>query len=368
MFANKSVKKCIPYKLASHKVWEVGDSSSILKLDWNEATILPTPLVKRNLESYLNNGLFNLYPDVNNSILISKLASYARVNEENVQYFSSSDTAHEAIGKAFLSNGDTVMLLSPTYDNFRLVSEVSGAKCIHVGYGNSDDLSFDIDYISTQIKSVMPKMVYLCNPNNPTGTVIGPEIIQSLIVKYPEVLFLIDEAYFEFSRVTCSHLVSSYENILITRTFSKAFALANFRVGYLLSSISLMRSINIVRNAKNIPSFSQIAAISALDDLVYMESYVEEVIKAKDKFFKQFLNYNLLFDRIHEGAGNFILIELTSPEIKMKLISTLERSGIYIRDLSHSKLITNAVRITIGTVEQMDFVNRVISRFYNEEL
>lgn len=366
MFANKSVEKCTPYKLASHKVWEV-DDSSILKLDWNEATILPTPLVKSNLESYLHNGLFNLYPDVNNSLLISKLASYARVNEENVQYFSSSDSAHEAIGKAFLSNGDTVMLLSPTYDNFRLVSEVSGAKCIHVGYGNSKYFIFDIDYVSSQIKNVNPKMVYLCNPNNPTGTVVDSEIIQSLLTLYPDVLFLIDEAYCEFSRVTCSHLVSNFDNILITRTFSKAFALANFRVGYLLSSTSLMKSINIVRNAKNIPTFSQIASISALDDVSYMQNYVEEVIRAKDRFYKQFLKYNLLFDRIHNGAGNFILIELRDPEIKIRLISALEENGIFIRDLSHSTLISNAVRITIGTVDQMDFVDRVISRFYNEE-
>ena len=124
-------------------------------------------------------------------------------------------------------------------------------------------------------------MVYICNPNNPTGNVHSKEYIEYLLEEYPDTLFLVDEAYYEFSGITVKDLVLRYDNLLISRTMSKAFALANFRLGYLIASKDNIQFINKIRNPKNLSTLAQEAACAALSDVDYMWRYVEEVKRGK---------------------------------------------------------------------------------------
>ncbi|MCU4173866.1 pyridoxal phosphate-dependent aminotransferase [Carboxylicivirga sp. N1Y90] len=365
-YVNKYLRNLAPYKLASHKIWDVPKSerSNILKLDWNEATIPPSPLVHERLMELMNDQPdYNLYPSSYCEELHKAFAEYAGVPKGNLQYFASSDVLHEYIARVFISVGDPVLILGPTYDNFRLTCEAQGGKVYYSEYTN--DFTLSESRFENDIYRTNPSLVYICNPNNPTGNLLPLDYLERLLSTFTETLFLIDEAYFEFIGVTAKELIFKYDNILISRTMSKAFALASFRVGYMLSSVDNINTISKVRNPKNFTTFAQVAAIAALNDVKYMYDYVKEVNKAK-KEFVQFISSMSPSLETFNDAGNFLLIRVSSLVNKNDLIAHFEASDIFVRDFAHSSLLLDCFRITIGTREQMKRVQGVIKQFLNK--
>lgn len=367
-YINKYLRNFKPYKLASHKVWIVPaeERNKILKLDWNEATIPPSPLVAERLRQLvLNENFYNLYPSTYNQELLKLLSTYIGLPCSNVQYFASSDSLHEYIAKLYITVGDPVLILGPTYDNFRLTAEVCGANIYY--HLLDESFRFDKAAFMREIRRIEPSLVYICNPNNPTGTQHSIEFIKELLDEFPQVLFLIDEAYAEFSGVSAKRLVLEYENILISRTMSKAFALANFRFGYLVASKSNIEYISSIRNPKNITTFAQEAAIGALSDIDYMEKYVVEVRKAKEQFVRKM---SCLCDKVRclYGEGNFVLLALENGGDKQPLIKKFEDNNIYVRDVSQTEyLAAHCIRITIGTCVQMEVVYGVIADYFGSK-
>jgi histidinol-phosphate aminotransferase len=363
-YVNKYLRNLTPYKVASHKIWDVpaNERQKILKLDWNEATVGPSPLVQKRLADLVNQHPdFNLYPCSYNEELHNLFAKYAEVPKENLQYFASSDMLHEYITRVFVSVGDPVLILGPTYDNFRLTCESQGAKVYYSEFSNIFILSEE-DF-ENDIQRTNPSLVYFCNPNNPTGNLISINYIEKLLKNHTETLFLIDEAYFEFTEVTAKDLIFKYENLLISRTMSKAFALASFRIGYLLSCPENIKTISKVRNPKNFTTFAQVAAIAALSDIQYMKDHVNEVRLAK----LQFINFIKSMDpflQFFNTNGNFLLIRVSEQRDKKGLISQLEKNNIFVRDFTHSRLLLDCFRITIGTRDQMKIVENVIRQYF----
>ena len=363
-FVNKFLRELKPYKLASHKIWAVSPQkrSEILKLDWNEATVPPSPKVTARLRELLDGpGFFNLYPTTHNESLLEAISRFAELPCSNIQYFGSSDVLHEYICRSFLCPGDEVLILGPSYDNFRLTCQSGGA---HVNFFNYDkDFCFHADAFEAELSRLKPAMAYICNPNNPTGNFHTPQYIQHLLEKYPSTLFLIDEAYGEFAGESSKDLVKTHANILITRTLSKAFAMANFRFGYLLSCEDNIAAIGKIRNPKNISTISQEAAIAALDDAAYMRSYVEEVHKAQDWFVSECEALREHF-RVFPSRGNFNLLRFASREEKLSLLQYLAQRNIFVRDTTQDESVQNCFRVTIGTPEQMKRVMAEIKSYY----
>lgn len=360
-FVNNYLLSFKPYTLASHKIWE-DDSfdSTILKLDWNEATIPPSPVViKRIMNLVSNNQVFNFYPNTDNKELRNLLSKYIDLPDDYFEYFSSSDAVQEHLVRLLLKLDDKVLILGPTYDNFRVTCESQGAKCIiYEADLFSNEYLFEFNEYILEYK---PKIVYICNPNNPTGGILSVQIIEELLNNHKTTLFIIDEAYYEFSGLTVVKLVPTYNNLIVTRTFSKSFALANFRAGYTCSSIEIISELRKIKNYKNIPSITQEAIIGALQDLNYMWGFVDEVNLAKDSFIKDLQGLSFV-KHIFESSANFVLIELESHETKQRLDKNLQSNKIYVRSLGHSRQLINCLRISIGTVSQM---NRVVEVFKN---
>lgn len=360
-FINKYLRNLAPYKVASHKIWEVpaAERNQMLKLDWNEATIPPTPLVHEKLAALVHQqDVYFLYPSTNNVELLELLASYNGLPKENIQYFASSDSLHEYLVRMFVGVGDPILILGPTYDNFRLTCESQGAQIYYFDY--SADFELDKQGFKDKIKEVTPSLVYICNPNNPTGNVLDKDYLLDLIIAFPDTIFLIDEAYFEFYGQTMSNYVLIHPNLFVTRTFSKAFALANFRAGYLISSTENIEQISKIRNPKNFTTFTQEAVIAVLTDVDYMQNYVKEVLQART-FFKEQLSNSSLVREVYPSEGNFLLIEFTDFDVKMKVYNALSDQNIFVRNLMHSKLLINTLRVTIGTRTQMERVLNVIN-------
>lgn len=353
---NRFIKNLNPYKVASHAIWEgnADERKGILKLDWNEATIPPSPKVKQELLKVINDEmLFAYYPSTHNAKLLSALSKYSNVGEEQIQYFASSDAAHQYLVKLLLKEGENVLILGPTYDNFRLTCEAQGAAVEYFNYDRNFEL--DLEGLNNSIKCLQPKLVYLCNPNNPTGNSLSLEFIKELVLNFSDTMFLIDEAYYEFNKVTASSLVGEFKNVCISRTFSKAFGLAGFRAGYLIANPEIIELINRYRNPKNFTSLTQVAVLAALSDVEYTNQYINEVIETRE-YFAQKLIQILPFLKVFPSNGNFVLIRFTDSSQRDFVYQELAKKDIYVRNLSHHEYVLDCIRVTIGNKAQMDRV------------
>jgi histidinol-phosphate aminotransferase len=361
---NKYLRNFKPYSVASHTIWSIPPEKrgEVLKLDWNESTQDPSPLVSVRLQKLIHDGhFFNLYPQTNNTELVSLLASYVGVPNDNIQYFGSSDSLHEYIAKLFITVGDPVLILGPSYDNFRLTVEVSGGV-VHFFEFNSD-FTFDEQGFQQAIDNVKPSLVYICNPNNPTGYLHKPSFINRLVEKYKDIMFLVDEAYYEFAGedASCAKFAANHDNLLVSRTMSKAFGLANFRFGYLIACKENISYISTIRNPKNITTFAQVAATAVLEDIPYMKKYVAEVIKARRYFIDEINKTKVL--TAYESNSNFVLIKCPDPIVKKSIISYLSQNLIFVRDTTQSPLVKSCFRVTIGKIDQMEKVVANINSF-----
>lgn len=363
-YINKYLRNFKPYKVASHKVWQVNSDErrKILKLDWNESTLQPSPKVKERLLKLFSTDFLNLYPSTYNEEIYSLLSDYVCLPKENIQYFASSDSLHEYISKMYITVGDPALVLWPSYDNFRLTAQVAGAYLMF--FELNKDFSFDSESFEKKIEKKNPSLVYICNPNNPTGLILQKKYIKHLLDKFPGTMFLVDEAYIEFQpEESCKDFVLEYDNILISRTMSKAFGLANVRFGYLLASEENINFISSIRNPKNITTFAQEAVIGALSDIDYMRNYVSNVNKAKDEFIS---NINsLVGNRFHayNSSANFVLIKCEDQLTKSEILNYLERNSVYVRNVSQTDSVKDCVRVTIGTQEQMRIVYNLFKAF-----
>lgn len=366
-YINKYLRNFKPYKVASHKVWQVSNEErkDILKLDWNEATLQPSPKVKERLKKLLDTDFLNLYPATYNQELHELLAEYAQLPKENVQYFASSDSLHEYISKMYITVGDPALVLWPSYDNFRLTAQVAGAHVMFFELNN--DFTFDSEAFEAKIERKNPSLVYICNPNNPTGLILGKHYIKHLLDKFPGTMFLIDEAYIEFAaEKTCKDLVLEYDNILISRTMSKAFGLANVRFGYLLASTENIQYISSIRNPKNITTFAQEAVIGALSDVKHMWNYVSEVNSAKKEFIDAINSLRPSRFFAFESNANFVLVKCEDQLTKSEILNYLERNNVFVRNVSQSDSVKDCIRITIGNSNQMKYVASLFKSYIED--
>jgi len=355
-------KKITPYRVVQPDAWRAKDFSKVLKLDWNEATIPPAPGVFSAISEELLNGNLNWYPNIKNDILYSKISFYTKIEEDYIEIFAGSDSLHEVITKSLVQEGDIISIVSPTYDNFRSTVELSGAFIDHFYL---DDLFFlDFDKLSKRLYEIKPKILYIVNPNNPTGNAHDFIRLSDLINKHSDVIFVIDEAYYEFYGYTFSNLVKTHDNLIICRTFSKAFALASFRIGYTIASLKLIDSLRIHKNTKSVPQLAQVAAVAALNNLTYTDKYVKDVSEAKYIFMAQLINYD--FIKYFPSDSNFILLKCLTKEIKIDLLNYFSKREIYVRDFIHLAGMDNFFRITIGRTCDMKQVIEAIKNFANE--
>lgn len=340
MQSNQFIARLKEYPLASHKAWDHKNKRKVLKLDWNESDIRLPLRIRLAVARFALFGQTHWYPDIANRKLIEGIAKYVGVPNECVQYFGGEDSALDYVVRTFVMPGDSVGLVAPTYDNFRVYVESVGANPVSIL--SEDVFTKSIQDLRRQIAPDM-KMVYLVNPNNPTGVTWGVNEIEALLQEFPNTLFMIDEAYGEFGSDSAAQLVSKYGNIVVGRSFSKAFGLASYRMGYVISSPENIGHINKIRNGKGIAALAQVAALEALRNPEYMRHYVEEVSAAR----------SLLAQRLGETGfevkntpANFVLFKVSDPAA---FCAKLQERGVFIRGLGHLPRMEQYVRVTVGT-------------------
>lgn len=325
------------------------------KLDWNESTIQPSPRVREALLDFLGQDELNWYPELFHAPLYERLAAYTGSTPARILVTNGSDAALELMCQTFLDPQDNVVFPVPTYNHFVQFAELTGAELRGVTCRNP--YQTEMKEIEASIDE-RTKIVYLVNPNNPTGNVYSPAEVLQLALRHPHVLVISDEAYFEFSGVSCVKLVDEVPNLVVTRSFSKAFSLASLRIGYLVAQESLVDNLRRVYNPKSVNMMAQVAAAAALEDLSYYRAYVREV-KRSASLVESFCRRQGL--RCRTTYANWVLIEFPDAT---EMARRMAEVGIHVRD--RSSQLPGVVRMSLGTEAQtLDVLNR-LERLLNQ--
>src|SRR6185369_14141365 len=198
----------------------------------------------------------NFYPSATKLGLKEKIADYNAVNPDSVVLTNGSDEAIELLAKVFLNSDDEVIIPSPSYPCFASVSEMMGAKIITVKL--EKDFSVDGEKIVNAI-SRQTKIIWIANPNNPTGNILLTKIQIEDLAKKINCILVVDECYFELSQVTAAQLVKKCPNIIVTRSFSKIFGLAGARLGYIIANENVTKYLNRLQQANQVFSVNRFA-------------------------------------------------------------------------------------------------------------
>ena len=314
--------------------------------DWNESEFPPTNKVFEVMKSFYR---YERYPDITAKLLKSKLSDYVSLPVDFIEVYNGSDDALKDIITVFVDRETHVLSYQPSYTQVNTFITTNTENYMKVNIKNPlGEHEYDFDYCK------VANVVYLVNPNNPTGKLLAVDEIEKLLKTYPDTLFIVDEAYYEFAKQSCSHLVVSHKNLIVTRTFSKAFGLASVRLGYCMGHPDTLSHLRKIRNGKAVNSLAQLCGVAALDDLDYLDSRIDEMNDAK-KFFVDNLPHEY---HAVDSQTNFVLLK--TPDSK-KLLNKMKDNKILIRDRSSFDNLENCVRITIGSKKQIIRVLDVIN-------
>lgn len=317
-------------------------SFSGILLDFNERTLLPSSKVQKIIEDLLKTNRLQVYPEY--SELERKLAQYVGVDEDQVMVTNGSDQAIDLIFRTFTNANGKIIIPTPSFAMFYQSAQVVGNKILKPLY-KKQDLSFPLEEVLGMVDKTV-KLIVVCNPNNPTGTPVSIDVIKKIAQKASNSIILVDEAYFEFSGIIAVPLIKKYPNIVVTRTFSKAFGLPSLRVGYIVASSIYIRELLKVRGPYDVNMIAYTAAIAALDDLKEVQNYVKEVMTQAKPMVEEFFTKNKI--AFYPSSANFILFKPDNDQVEQ----LLKENGILVRPQNKTN-IENTLRLSIGTVTQM---------------
>ncbi|UJF36174.1 histidinol-phosphate transaminase [Paenibacillus hexagrammi] len=319
--------------------------SEIIKLASNENPFGSSPKVKAAIEAELAN--ISLYPDGGAVDLTSAVAKYLGVETNQLIFGAGSDEVILMLARAYLVPGDDTVMAKHTFPQYKHNCEIEGANCIEVPLNHG---THDLDAMLAAITD-RTKIVWICNPNNPTGTMNTDEEIKAFLSKVPSnVLVVLDEAYCEYNTTgeypDSIELIKQYENVISLRTFSKIYGLASLRIGYGVGHPSVIRTINQVREPFNTTRMAQAAAIAAIQDNKFIEKCRTANSAGLAYLTEQFAKLGLTAFPAH---GNFVMVDVGRPAAAV--FEGLLRKGIIVRG-GHQLDFPTSIRVTIGSSEQ----------------
>jgi histidinol-phosphate aminotransferase len=280
----------------------------------------------------------NIYPHKENEVR-EKIAKYCKVGSGNIIPGNGSDELLDLIVKTF--NGPCLSFY-PSYSWYGIGANILGEEYLDVALEEDFTLSTE-KFIDRSKKA---NILILCNPNNPTGTLVSVDQMKGILDE--DKITIVDEAYYEFHGKSAASLLKKYDNLIVLRTFAKAFALAGLRIGYGIANSDLIDLLHRVKPPFNVNSLAQEAAIAALDDLAYMESTVNRIIKDRELLFEG-LSQRFKSFRSH---ANFVLID-TTPISSGDLYERLIKKKIIVRNLGRFRGFGGEYcRISVGTTDE----------------
>ncbi|MEN7973114.1 MAG: histidinol-phosphate transaminase [Verrucomicrobiota bacterium] len=321
------------------------DIAEIVKVASNENELGPSPMAIEAMQEAIPE--MHRYPDGGAFFLKRKLAAKLDVAPENLLFGCGSNELIVFLGHVFLEQGTNLVMGAEAFAVYFLVSALYQAECVRV------PMPEHVHDLDAMLAAITPetRLVAVCNPNNPTGTMVSPEAIDAFIEKLPDhVVAVFDEAYFEvmpeeMKPDVLKHIRAGRKNIIVLRTFSKAYGLAGLRIGYAVAHSELIDLLNKVRQPFNVNAMAQAAALAALDDVTHLVETRAMVFKGLEFFTDELPKIGV---EVVSSGANFILARTGKGR---EVFQELQKRKVIVRPMDPYGL-PDHIRITIGTPEQ----------------
>jgi len=325
-------------------------TTDMVLLNINEFDQEHSPSVLKTMKNSINSQLLSHYdtnPEIHDA-LMNKLSEYNDIDQSHILLTNGADEAIKLIIDTYVDHQGTSIVFESAYRQYERFSQMRNVNIVKTKY--SPDLWKTMNGILELTDETLGNvMVFICSPDNPTGDEYDIQDILKLIVSYPDVIFVLDRTYIDYICLV-NHLsdpiteyTRKHKNLLVIRSFSKAFGLAGIRLGYIISHPSNITTLAAIFNYKNIPTFVKLCGLSVLQDLEYYRQATVIMFQEKDKLLKLLSEYNI---PLLNSNGNFICAKLGSD-----FVIAAQQENILVRDINGT--IPGHVRITIGNPENM---------------
>ena len=327
----------------------------------NESTLDPFAVIKDKILEKMDKVHLNRYFNPVTDRLYKELADYAEVKRENLAMGNGVDEMLYYIFTAVRENkNDFALTFSPSYFDYKSYCDAVGLKIQQMDL--KDDFSNDFDKFIQVGSDANCKLLILCNPNNPTGHIMPSEQIQRVLEKSDK-LVLIDETYFEFSKITYKDWINKYPNLIITRSFSKAFSAAGLRFGYVISAEDNIKQLKKVITAFNLSLMTQTIALTILENKEIFLNHTQKVVEMRNYLWEELNKIPKM--KATNTYTNFLI--LTIGNRTKDLFKYLEENEIALRDVSAHPIMKNQIRVTISAPEENELFLEKVKEFMEKE-
>ena len=334
---------------------------NIIKLSANESAFGTSPKVRKEINKKIS---FSKYPDSKSNNLRLSISKKFNCEFEKIICGAGSDEIIQIICQLFLNRNDEVIVPQYSFLMYRIYSKIVGAKVL---YAKENNFKISVSEILNKV-SKKTKIVFLANPNNPTGTYLKKNELLELRKKLrSNILLVVDDAYDEYMKkkdyASGLKLFKKNENVIILRTFSKIYGLASLRIGWGYGPKKIIDAMNIIKPPFNVNVAAQVAAVAALKDKSFISKSVKHNLIWANKI-KKFLNK--LNITTNEVTANFLLLNFSKCKYSANYIKKkLENNGIILRSMQTYK-INNALRLTIGSSSDNNKLIRILNKIFNK--
>ena len=332
-----------------------------IKLSANESALGPSPKAIKEYNKVSKD--IKRYPDSDGVFLRNILAKKFKLDPSRIILGSGSDQIFELICKAFLKKNDEVIVPEFSFIIYRIYSKINGAT---VKFAKEKNFTVSIENILSKVTK-KTKIVFLANPNNPTGTIISSTEILKLRRKLRnDILLVVDDAYFEYVKdkkySSGIKLFSNSKNVVVTRTFSKIYGLAGLRIGWGYGAKNLIYALNQIKPPFNINRPALFAAAASIKDTKWLNKEIKHVNRWVKVFYKNFKNLKI---ETNFSNANFLLVNFNKTKRNSeKIFLKLANSGILVRKMNKYK-IKNSLRVTIGNNEENTKFIKILRKLFN---
>ncbi|NOZ76796.1 MAG: histidinol-phosphate transaminase [Euryarchaeota archaeon] len=321
------------------------EQDRIAKMASNENPLGPPPKAVAAIREHAASS--SVYPSADAAELRAALADYHGVETGQVVAGNGSDEVLDMVVRVFLDPGDEAVISTPTFSMYSSLTRVAGGRPVLVPM--TGDFEYDLEGMKQAVTD-RTKLVFICSPNNPTGTVVPGKGLEELLDEGPVVV--VDEAYGEFADGSFAELVAGRENLVVTRTFSKAFGLAGLRVGYCITSEVIADYMLRIKIPFSVNLLAEKAALAALEDREHLEKTLELTRQGREYLTRELGRMPGL--KVYPSRANFVFLDTRASGMTgAELSEALFRKGIITRDCSSfTGLDPYHLRISVGTMEE----------------
>jgi histidinol-phosphate aminotransferase len=346
VLARKNIQNATPY-IAGKPIEETKRElglKKVIKLASNENPLGPSPKAIQAIKKALAN--INRYPDSNGFYLKKKIASRLNLLAENIVLGNGSDELIDIIIKTFVEENENIVTADITFLEYGIIAKAYNRQVKAVAL---KDYKFDLQAIAKAIDH-KTKVVFIANPNNPTGTYVTKPELERFLKTFPEnVILVLDEAYDTFIDVGDYPNGLDYlakNNVIILKTFSKAYGLAGLRIGYALANAKFSNYMEKARQPFNVNLLAQEAALAALDDAAFLKKTRKVILEGKSYIYSALDEMNLKY---LPSVANFVLVDVGRD--CLSVFKEILKLGVIVRDMKQYGL-NNFIRVTIGTFSE----------------